>query len=84
MTELKIFITVMLLVGCGWLGTAVRTVVDVADALCMLAASERSDSEKEKTADSAWCAEHAAEYVDEVTRAKAAAGKRAGLSVEER
>lgn len=70
---------VLLLAGCGGLSSTLSTIRDVAHTLCMLAAPERDEVSRKTKDDDSWCVEHAVEYVDEVTRAKAAADKRARL-----
>lgn len=77
-------VMVMTSVGCAWLSENVpKTIPEIARLVCLLAAKDRPAADRAVKDDECWCIEHAADYVEEVARAKAAGSKRAGLAVPE-
>ena len=69
-----------LLIGCGAFWSTVQTMVDIADCLCQKSAASRTEAERAAKSDEQFCVEHAAEYLEAVTAAKAGADRKAGLS----
>lgn len=68
------------LVGCGALGSVIRTTLDIARCLCETVAVEQPDRLGGLTP-TEWCEveKNIAPFIDEVTRARAAASQKAGF-----
>jgi uncharacterized protein YceK len=80
MRKITLILAILLLASCGSVGPILRTVRDVAHTLCMITASERDEVSRGTMDDDEWCVAHAKEYLEEVTRAKQAASRRAGAA----
>lgn len=80
----SIVVFVLVLTGCGWLGSAVRTVWDVARCLCEVTAAEQSEEKLGGMSADEWCdvRENLEPFVAEVTAAKQAASQKSGLTKE--
>jgi hypothetical protein len=76
-----LIVVLALVAGCGWLGSAIRTTIDIARCLCEVVAAEQPEGELAGMSPEEWCEvrENLEPFIDEVTRAKAAASRKAGF-----